>query len=103
MSDFLDGWLPLGCKNYGQKLITFAGALWSLWTTRNKMAIKGVFVKNPTDVLFKIDLHLQRWRILLRATDQMFLDGWRPQVKAWIEDFLEKVRDHPPEQDPFSF
>jgi len=76
MSDFLEGWLPLGCRNYGQELIIFAGVLWSLWTTRNKMVIEGVFLKNPTDMIFKIDSHLQRWRVLLRAADQAFLDGW---------------------------
>ena len=55
MIDFLEGWLPLGCKNYEQKMLIFAGVLWALWNFRNKMVIKGVFVKNPTDAIFKTD------------------------------------------------
>ena len=54
LNDFLDTWIPLGCRDYNLKLFLFASVLWGLWTTRNKRAIEGKFPRSPTDVLFKI-------------------------------------------------
>jgi hypothetical protein len=51
-----------GGVDYGLKLFALAIVLWLLWTTRNKMPIEGVFQKNPTDILFKIRVCIQRWR-----------------------------------------
>jgi hypothetical protein len=66
LQDFLDNWIPLeggmGGVDYGLKLFALAIVLWLLWTTRNKMPIEGVFQKNPTDILFKIRVCIQRWR-----------------------------------------
>ena len=96
MQDFLESWLPLGCRNYKAKMMLFARVLWTLKTVRNKMAIKGVFVQAPSSIIFKFDSFIQRWRQLLRASDRATLDGWRAQVKGWMEAFLEKIRDRPP-------
>ena len=41
------------------------------------MAIEGVFIKLPTDLLFKLGTILQRWGVLLREADKITLDGWR--------------------------
>jgi hypothetical protein len=51
---FLNCWLPLGCKNYSLKLFSCAAVLWSLWTTRNKMAIEEVYINKPADIFYKI-------------------------------------------------
>ena len=80
----------------GVKLMTFGGILWTLWNVRNKMAIEGVFLQVPTDIFFKFDFLIQKWRRLLRASDQATLDRWRQQIKGWMEEFLERVRDCPP-------
>ena len=69
MQDLLDKWLPLGSQNYSLKLYITSGVLWVLWNIRNKMAIEGTFIRNPSDVFFKIDSTLQRWRVLLRKSD----------------------------------
>jgi hypothetical protein len=53
--DFLDSWIPLGCGQYDLKLSLLAAVMWALWNARNKMAIEGVFVKSPTDMIFKIN------------------------------------------------
>ena len=96
MRDFLEGWLPLGFRDYGVKLMTFGGILSTLWNVRNKMAIEGVFLQVPTDIFFKFDSLIQKWRRLLRAADQATLDRWRQQIKGWMEEFLERDRYRPP-------
>jgi hypothetical protein len=52
--DLLDLWLPLGCKSYNLKFFSVSVVLWVLWLARNKMAIEGVFVRNPTKLLQKV-------------------------------------------------
>ena len=99
MQNFLEGWLPLGCKDYRVKLLFFAAVLWSLWITRNKMTIEGVFIKSPSNVIFKLDSFIQRWRKMLCASDGEMVESWRTQVQGWLEEFLERLRDRPPEMD----
>jgi len=101
MRELLEGWLPLGCRDYGVKMVVLAGLLWTLWNVRNKMAIEGVFLRAPTNIIFKFDSFIQRWRRLLRESDRTTLDGWNAQVKGWVEKFLERVRDRPPSDDVF--
>jgi hypothetical protein len=48
--DLLELWLPLGCKSYNLKFFSVS-VLWLAW---NKMAIEGVFVRNPTELLQKV-------------------------------------------------
>ena len=46
------------------------GALaWSLWLTRNKLAIEGIFPTHPANILFKCNLFLQQWSPLVRRKD----------------------------------
>jgi hypothetical protein len=42
------------------KIFVLATILWVLWNVRNKMAIEGVFITNPADILFKINILLQK-------------------------------------------
>ena len=65
MQELLEGWIPLGCRNYGVKITVLAGVLWTLWNVRDKMTIEGVFLSSPSVVIFKFDSFIQRWRRLL--------------------------------------
>ena len=38
--DFLDTWIPLGCRDYHTKLFLLTKVVWTLWTTRNKRTIE---------------------------------------------------------------
>lgn len=43
--------------------------LWSLWTTRNKIAIEKKFPAHPADIIFKCHLFLQMWTPLGKPRD----------------------------------
>ncbi|CAL5053999.1 unnamed protein product [Urochloa decumbens] len=93
--DLLEGWVPLGGKESIRIIFMLAIVLWDIWNTRNKIAIEGVFPRNPTDVLHKIYAYFQRWRVLLKGEDQAKLDTGMAQVRVWMEAFMEKRRDYP--------
>ena len=44
MQELLEGWIPLGCRNYGVKITVLAGVLWTLWNVRDKMTMEGVLL-----------------------------------------------------------
>jgi len=95
--DFLDNWIPLGCKDYSPKLFISTIVCWALWTTRNKRVVEGKFPRYPTELLIKSNMFLQRWKTLLRGNDLVKIEEWVAQVKGWLETFLEKMRRRPPE------
>jgi hypothetical protein len=70
-----------------------------LWTTRNKMVMEGEFLCNPADIFSKILACLQKWRIRLRLTDQDSQDKWMTVVRAWGDNFREKLRNQPMMED----
>jgi hypothetical protein len=76
--DCMEGWIPLGCDNYKLKLFVLGVVLWILWITRNKFAIEGVCPNTPSDIIYKILLYLQRWRVLLKSGDQSAMDDKVP-------------------------
>ena len=41
-------------------MFTFAGFSWTLWTTRNKMAIEQKFPKSPSDIMYLALSYLQK-------------------------------------------
>jgi hypothetical protein len=94
LSVFLGEWLPLSVDNYNLKLFIFAIVVSSIWTTRNKMTIEVVFPRSPTNIFFKIQAGLHKWRARLGEVDRKQMDEWTTQVKRWAEDFLKKVREH---------
>ena len=57
-TDFLRGWMPLGCSDFDLKLFQFAIVAWSLWVCRNKIRIKGNFPGSAIDILYKSNLLL---------------------------------------------
>jgi hypothetical protein len=93
LQDFLENWLLLHDGGYGLKLYELTMTLWSLWMTCNKMAIEGVFPKDPADILFKIHTCLQRWRARLECTEAAKLDEMMAQARGWTEAFLERRKD----------
>jgi hypothetical protein len=68
--DLLEQWVPLGCESYNLKFFSLTIVLWVLWITQNKMTIEGVFVRNPTEVLHKICVFLQKWKLRLKPAEQ---------------------------------
>ena len=69
------------------------------FTLKLRNSIEGVFIKSPSNVIFKLDFFIQRRRKMLHASDGGVVDEWRTQVKGWLEEFLEKIRDRPPVPD----
>ena len=67
LSSWLQGMGPLPSKLV---LFLFAGFAWTLWITRNKMAIENVFPKAPTDVIYTAVSLMQRWCVLLKEKDR---------------------------------
>ena len=54
----------------------WATVMWALWNARNKMAIEGVFIRSPNDIIFRINFFLQRWKVLLRGNVRAELETW---------------------------
>ena len=50
--------------------ICCAALAWSLWTTRNKLTIEGVFPSQPADGLYKLSMYLQVWKLVARRQDR---------------------------------
>jgi hypothetical protein len=48
----------------------FAGFAWTLWTTRDKMAIEKHFPKAPTDVIYDALSLMQKWSIMLKEGER---------------------------------
>ena len=97
--DFLDTWIPLGCKDYHTKLFLLTMVTWALWTSRNKRTIEGKFPRKPSDLLFKTKSFLQRWKPLLRRDDQAKAEGLVAQVSSWAGLFLKNVERRCIEED----
>lgn len=73
---------------------------WTLWTSRNKRMIEKKFPRNPTELLFKFNVFLQKWKVLLQGIERSKVDGWTNQVKGWLEKFMAALRNRPSEE-PF--
>jgi hypothetical protein len=95
LQNYLEGWVPLGCDNYKPKLFAMGVFLWILWITRNKFAIEGVCPNSPSDVLYKILSYLQRWRVLLKGSEQAGVDAKALQIKGWLAHFQELLKQSP--------
>ena len=98
LQDFLEHWVPTRCRQHDLKITVLATVAWALWNARNKMAIEEVFIRSPTDIIFRINFFLQRWKVLLRGDARAELETWELQVRTWVEGFLEKIKDRPPDQ-----
>jgi len=67
----------------------FAGFAWTLWTTRNKMAIEKHFPKAPTDVIYAALSLMQKWSIMLKEGERKrFM-----QVNDAIHELAKDLQD----------
>jgi hypothetical protein len=68
--------LAQGLANPLHRLVwyTFAAQCWTLWNTRNKLAIEGKLIGNQADVFYQMSIHMQCWRVLVRRKDIELLD-----------------------------
>ena len=55
---------------------------WSLWVTRNKLAIEGVVLKHPSDLVYKFMMFLQMWAQLSKEQDMEVLLDMAGGLKA---------------------
>ena len=75
LEDFHLYWLDVwGANNYHIGLFSFAALAWTLWKTKNKMAIERTFRKQPSEVVFKFMSCLQRWRVLIKEEERLRLE-----------------------------
>jgi len=52
--------------------------------------IEGKFPRSPIDVLSKIDIFMQRWRILLRDEERGKLETTKEIILRWLKIFITK-------------
>jgi hypothetical protein len=52
----------------------FAALAWTLWNTRNKLALEGKLIAHPADAMFTMSIYMQSWRVLVRQRDRVLLD-----------------------------
>ena len=88
LQEFSEKWLHgKGPLPYRLFLFLFAGFAWTLWVTRNKMAIEKVFPKAPTDVLYAALSLLQKWIMLLKENDRWRMSQVKDMVVCWMRSF----------------
>ena len=54
------------------------------------MEIEKVFVRDPTNILYKILTYMQKWRVLLKAGERERHDGLADKLRVWIQYFVKK-------------
>jgi hypothetical protein len=88
VQEMSEGWLwgngPLPTRNI---MFFFAGFAWTLWVTRNKMAIEKCYPKAPTNILYDALSLLQRWSLLLKVIDKEKVDQANVMLLRWIRNF----------------
>ena len=55
---------------------------WTLWVTRNKLAMEAKVLRHPADFIFKFALFLQMWAALSKEGDRAALHSWASDLKA---------------------
>lgn len=65
----------------------FAGFAWSIWTTRNKMAIEKTFPKAPTDVVYTAVSLVQKWTLMLKEKDRERVEDILNNITIWLRGF----------------
>jgi len=73
--------------NMRLSLFLFAGIAWSIWRTRNKMAIEKVFPQNPIDVVYLGISYVQKWWRLLKPADQEKLSNAADTMRGWLQGY----------------
>jgi hypothetical protein len=68
-------------------MFVFVGFAWTLWITRNKMAIEKVFPKAPSDVIYVAISLMQKWSQLLRGKNKERVDQILENILSWMKNF----------------
>ena len=68
-------------------MFLFAGFAWTLWITRNKMAIERQYPKTPTDILYNVLSLMQRWLLLLKEVDKWKVSQVKERMLQWLRGF----------------
>jgi hypothetical protein len=63
------------------------------------MVMEAEFLRNPSDISFKILACPQKWRSRLRHTGQDIQDKWASVIRAWGDIFREKLSQRTMEED----
>ena len=65
---------------------------------RNKHAIEGKFPRSLSEIIFKINMFLQKWKPLLRSGEQLKLEEMVSQIRGLVEKLLERLKECPPDE-----
>ena len=84
-AELQQSWLERGASSYQFSLFSFAAFVWTIWKTRNKMAIEKQFPKQPIAVIFKSISCLQRWSLLLKEKERQELDVMISRAEIWMK------------------
>jgi hypothetical protein len=68
-------------------MFLFAAFTWTLWVTRNKMAIEKYYPKSSSDVLYAALSLMQRWTILLKEGDNRRISQVKDTMICWLRSF----------------
>ena len=86
--DFLTTWISRNCKIPKRfSFLIVASLTWTLWTTRNKMAIEHVLPTNATQTFHVFIGFMQRWIPLSRAADREKAREIVERLKTWVMGF----------------
>ena len=72
-------------------MFLFSGLAWALWKTRNKMAIEHIYPTQAMQVLHLGVSFMQKWRPLLKASDQEKMKEVVDRLKHWAMNFCPSV------------
>ena len=72
-------------------MFLFSGLAWALWKTRNKMAIEHIYPTQAMQVLHLGVSFVQKWRPLLKASDQEKMKEVVDRLKHWAMNFCPSV------------
>jgi hypothetical protein len=68
-------------------MFLFAGFAWTLWITRNKMAIERQFPKAPTDILYNALSLMHIWLLPLKEADKWKVSQVKKRMLHWLRSF----------------
>ena len=55
---------------------------WTLWVTRNKLAMEAKVLRHPSDLIYKFFMFLQLWASLSKERDRDVLQAMAGALKA---------------------
>ena len=68
-----------------------AALVWSLWTTRNKFTIDGVFPTQFADILYKLSMYLQVWKPVAWRQDREAMELTISRIRQLYAQVREAV------------